>query len=125
MKTPTRLVTLIAFVALLGFMLAATSCQSLKTYWTPETKAKAASIASLIIDYGQVTGKITPAQAAALKKQGALLLDPDASTDDITLAVSQALLAHAVENNKITPETAALLENIGTVALPPATTASK
>lgn len=106
----------IALVLASALVLAVTlSLSSCASEGGQEALTRAANVA---LAAGVISGRITPAQAAAVQKHGALILAAEDGPAKLA-AIGLAALDVATETGKLTPEQAAALRAAGTVPLAP------
>lgn len=99
-----------AAAAILGLLLL-TSCSSFNS---PEKLSQWANVA---VTYAEVTGEITPRQAATLRTVGKLVLDEANGKPLDPATISTIAVTEAVQAKKLTPEQAEALIQAGTVPL--------
>jgi hypothetical protein len=99
-----------AAAAILGLLLL-TSCSS---FDSPEKLTQWANVA---VTYAEVTGEITPKQAATLRQGGSLILDVANGKPLDPATISTIVVTEAVAAKKLTPEQAAALLAASPVAL--------
>ena len=97
-----------AFVLALSLSLISCASQS-----TEETLMRAANVA---LTAGVISGRVTPAQAEAVQRHGALVLSAESGPARLA-AIGNAALEAATTAGKLTPEQADALRSAGTVAL--------
>lgn len=84
-----------------------------------ERRTQITQAANLALTVGEFTGRVSPKQAALIRKHGVLILDAAEGKQPELIQVSNAAVDIAVETGAITQDQADQLHALGTVPLSP------